>query len=403
MHAVLLMIMLLAVPPVKVDASEVPKTRVFVRTNPSGATITLDGKELGKSDNLFVVPPGVRKITIELDGYASDVRTISVADGRITRIEVALKKPTDTLPQPKVERQPGGVESKPDGAAGSGGGEVTPSANAADPGGSAAATDLLMRGDLPDSVRQAMLTVLRQHPTETRWSGRDGETLFALAVKPLPKGQSRQRATGVFLELVQMLSVHELLKAKSLLDRYTATGLSDATTLRQAVENAAGELQITGQVQGFRHQAAVQGQFAAAYVLADQSALTAHLLQTAELQKVQASYREVIHRQARDLMTRSNWTDALALWRHLHQRKLVSPPLYLDAARCFHKLGQSADATRVLNEAVDTFGNKAPAEFFEQAGDIALEIETPEAQDLAERAYQQAIDLLKETISGPKP
>ena len=96
-----------------------------------------------------------------------------------------------------------------------------------------------------------MLTVLRQHPTETRWSGRDGETLFALAVKPLPKGQTRQRATGVFLELVQMLSVQELLKAKSLLDRYAATGLSDATTLRQAVENAAGELQITGQVHDF--------------------------------------------------------------------------------------------------------------------------------------------------------
>ena len=85
MHAILLTIMFLAVPPVKLDASEVPKTRVFVRTNPSGATITLDGKELGKSDNLFIVPPGVRKITIELEGYASEVRTISVADGRITR------------------------------------------------------------------------------------------------------------------------------------------------------------------------------------------------------------------------------------------------------------------------------------------------------------------------------
>jgi hypothetical protein len=380
MHAVLLSLLVLAVPPAKLDASEVPKARLFVRTKPPGATIAMDGKELGKSDSLFVVPPGTHKITIELDGHASEARTIAVDEGRIARVEVELRKSADSAPPPTG------------GASGASGAD-----------GSAAATALLARGAVPAALRQSMLTVLRQHPTETRWSGRDGETLFALAVKPLPKGQTRQRVTGAFLELVQMLAVQEMLTAKSLLDRYAATGLSDATTLRQAVENAAGQLQVTGQVHGVTQQAALQDEFAAAYVLGDQAALSAHLLRPTELEKVQAAYREVMHRQARDLMARSNWTDALALWRHLHQRKLVSPLLYLDAARCFQKLGQSADATRVLNEAVDAFGASAHTEFFEQAGDLAIEIETPEAQTLAERAYRRAIDLLKETVSGPTP
>jgi len=197
-----------------------------------------------------------------------------------------------------------------------------------------------------------------------------------------------------------MLAVHELLKAKSLLDRYAATGLDDATTLRAAVEQAAGKLEVTGKVKSLVHQAAVEGDFAVGYVMADQSALTAHLLEPAELEKVRTAYRDVMHGQAGDLMQRGNWEDALLLWRHLHQRKLVSQQLYLDAARCFEALGQHADAVRVLNEAMDAFGDSGSPEFFEQAGDLALDIQSDEAQSLAEQAYEKAIEGLKETVTG---
>ena len=247
-----------------------------------------------------------------------------------------------------------------------------------------------------------MLTVLRQHPAETRWSGRDGNTLFGIAVKPLPQGESRPRAVPAMLELVQMLAVHEVLKAKSLLDRYAAAGLTDATTLRQAVEAAAGQLQVTGKAKGVVHQAAVRSGFAVAYIVAEQADLSAYLLQATELEKVRTAYRDVMHRQARDLMARSGWADALLLWQHLHQRKLVSQQLYLDAARCFQQLGQTPDAVRVLSEAIETFAKSGTAEFFEQAGDIALEIPTEPAQTLAEQAYQKAIDTLRETVSGPE-
>jgi hypothetical protein len=56
----------------------------------------------------------------------------------------------------------------------------------------------------------------------------------------------------------------------------------------------------------------------------------------------------------------------------------------------------------VLSEAIDTFAKSGTAEFFEQAGDIALEIPTEAAQTLAEQAYQKAIDTLRETVSGPE-
>ena len=99
-------------------------------------------------------------------------------------------------------------------------------------------------------------------------------------------------------------------------------------------------------------------------------------------------------------MKRSNWTDALLLWQHLHQRKLVSQQLYLDAAWCFKQLNQVPDMIRVLTEAIDTFGNNATPEFLERAGDMALAVETDQAQALAEKAYRMASERLTETISS---
>ena len=107
----------------------------------------------------------------------------------------------------------------------------------------------------------------------------------------------------------------------------------------------------------------LMGALAVAYIFAEGPELTAHLLEPAQLGEVQDAYRDVMHEQARDLMSRGNWQDAILLWRHLHQRKLVSQSLYLDAARCFKQLGQPEDAIRVLGEALTTFGDTANVVF----------------------------------------
>jgi serine/threonine protein kinase len=266
-----------------------------------------------------------------------------------------------------------------------------------------AIADYLKGAAVPEPVRQAMLTVVRQHPGETRWSGRSGSTLFGLACKRLPTGEAGRRATPAMLELAHMWSVHELLTAKSILDRYGQKGLTDATTLKRALQGVSPELHVEGSVWGITHQAAVQGRFAVAWVLAEEEALTARLLHGAKLETVQAAYRDVMHQQARQLMDRSNWQDALLLWHHLHQRKLVSQQLYLDAARCFAELDQEDDALRVLSEALDAFAESRSAEFPEQVGDRALEIQSEPARALAERAYQMAIDRLRETVSQAQP
>ena len=67
---------------------------------------------------------------------------------------------------------------------------------------------------------------------------------------------------------------------------------------------------------------------------------------------------------------------------------------------CFKHLNQVPDMLRVLTEAIDTFGKNATPEFLEKAGDMALAVETEQAQALAEKAYRMASEQLKETISS---
>ena len=365
-----------------------PATRLYVRTVPTGANVLLDGREIGKSDGLFPVAAGTRTLVVELDGYLPDERRVEIAADEITRVELQLKKQPQVPGKTSVTVQPSnagiGVENKGDADA-------------------KAATTYMTDANLATPVRDAILTVLRQHPDESRWSGREGKTLFAVVVKRLPEGKISQRTTPATLELTHMLCVHELLKAKSLLDQYAATGLIDATTLREAVVNAAGKLDVTGKMTGAVYQAALRGDFAIAYVLAEEPAMTAHLLQPVELEIVRTAYRDVMHRQAQRLMKQSNWRDALLLWQHLHKRKLVSQQLYLDAASCFKETGQVQDAIRVLTEAIDTFGKGGPPEFLEAAGDIALAIGTQGGESLAETAYGMASKQLMDTISPSKP
>ena len=73
------------------ELSETPTTRLFVQTVPPGAAIILDDKPLGQSNGLFLVSPGVRKITVELDGYYPECQQVRLPEGWITRVELELR------------------------------------------------------------------------------------------------------------------------------------------------------------------------------------------------------------------------------------------------------------------------------------------------------------------------
>lgn len=75
-------------PAATVEASPTPTTRLYVRTLPPGAQVMLDGKPLGASDGLFLVPAGTAKVSVQFDGQGPQVRQLEIAEGRITRVEI---------------------------------------------------------------------------------------------------------------------------------------------------------------------------------------------------------------------------------------------------------------------------------------------------------------------------
>jgi len=107
MNALVLSTMLLAVCGAEVEKARTPQTRLYVRTVPPGAKVTVDGEEIGKSDDLFLVPPGVRKVTVELDGYDPKDLELEVPEGWIKRVVVELeKRPHGPARMPGVEIPP---------------------------------------------------------------------------------------------------------------------------------------------------------------------------------------------------------------------------------------------------------------------------------------------------------
>lgn len=90
-----------------VPSSSLP-TRLYVRTFPPGAKVLLDGKLLGTSDGLFVVPPGPARIAAELDGHKRETRQIEIQPEQITRVEMQLPR----QPKPFGNQFGGGMDDR---------------------------------------------------------------------------------------------------------------------------------------------------------------------------------------------------------------------------------------------------------------------------------------------------
>ncbi len=76
----------------EVEKLSEPKTLLFIRTVPEGASVLIDGKKVGATDDLFRVEPGVRRIVIELDGHTPQSKELTIRAGRITRLVLQLKQ-----------------------------------------------------------------------------------------------------------------------------------------------------------------------------------------------------------------------------------------------------------------------------------------------------------------------
>ena len=74
-----------------VKTGEKRDTLLYVRTDPPGAKVFLNGKELGISNGLFPVEPGTGTILVELEGRKPGERPVIIRANGITRVDLKLK------------------------------------------------------------------------------------------------------------------------------------------------------------------------------------------------------------------------------------------------------------------------------------------------------------------------
>lgn len=73
-----------------VKTGEKRDTLLYIRTDPPGAKVLINGKEAGSSDGLFRVEPGSGTILVELEGRKPDKRQVIIRANAITRVEMSL-------------------------------------------------------------------------------------------------------------------------------------------------------------------------------------------------------------------------------------------------------------------------------------------------------------------------
>ncbi len=69
-----------------------------ITSTPDGASISIDGKEKGKTPLLLAIAPGKHTIVASLSAYDSVTQTVEVLENEVTRVDLTLQKKAVRLP-----------------------------------------------------------------------------------------------------------------------------------------------------------------------------------------------------------------------------------------------------------------------------------------------------------------
>jgi len=247
---------------------------------------------------------------------------------------------------------------------------------------------------LPAKLDRDIRLIVKRNPQATSWVGSSNTTLFAICHAPLPSrvsGAARTRMIPAWQRKTTVQATAELLRTKALLNFYQNSGMTDAAALQRAFQTVAGKPNVTGKLAGFTERSVVFDDRTFSLVYANQDSIDVTGKSDATMEQIRSAYRDVLHEQSRQLMKEKEWQESLGLWKHLHSLDLATPDLYLDAAVCFAELDQKQDACQLLEQSLSSFSETADSDYFEHVGELAASLQTPQADEIAARAFDLAL------------
>jgi hypothetical protein len=169
----------------------------------------------------------------------------------------------------------------------------------------------------------------------------------------------------------------------------------DQELLKNALLSETGNLRIQGTIKGMFHKTYVIENRIVPIAYCSTKQIAAFLTSPATIDNISENYLHAGHNKIGQLIRQKNWKSAIAVWKHLQERQLVSPQLVLDIGDCFLQNGQTEEALAHCKEYLEGYRNLKDVDFFLKIGDILAEIPSKEAEQLALKSYNTAERLIK--------
>ena len=96
--------------------SGISQGSISLKTNPSGAIVSINGKSYGSSPVTITLPPGSYTAIFTLSGYKNETKIFEIKANEQTNLEITLTKITTTTPPPTQKTGTIQVTSSPSGA-----------------------------------------------------------------------------------------------------------------------------------------------------------------------------------------------------------------------------------------------------------------------------------------------
>jgi tetratricopeptide (TPR) repeat protein len=136
----------------------------------------------------------------------------------------------------------------------------------------------------------------------------------------------------------------------------------------EALGGALDSYYVTKGITGIQSASDVSGDWAMALVWA--AGETSNLFKKSQISSgdINEKYCELLHRTAKNEFEAGQYSEALAVFKKIHDLKWSNIDLYLDTSECFIKVNEKVGAQKLLTELLSTLGEKMNSDDFIRAG-----------------------------------
>ena len=257
---------------------------------------------------------------------------------------------------------------------------------------SAAAISFLNKTAIPEVIKSKMISAISSNLDRTIWIGRIGMQLYVVTTRKLPRNPLRPQARDALVSLVSNMASNTLLQYKALSNYCTANGLSNEDAILDALLRNSG-ISFSGTLKDHVIQSDILGDYAIAYVIADEASLVVELNDQSSIE-IRNAYNRALRRQMLIAMRGDNWELAYQRWNEMQLSDRNTPQSKLDAIHCLVKLEKFSESVALAKEWLIENGGTVDTRQVEKLADEMLSVPLEEGKNLATAAFSIVSDRL---------